>query len=94
MYTVVFLPGILLAFFGIYWIAGPMTLIVLPLAMLFNYVMYVVQVQMFHSQGLKVRRNFLGFLVYAFLYGAILQPACLVGYWMELLRVQKSWGTK
>lgn len=94
MYTVVFLPGILLAFFGIYWIAGPMTLIVLPLAMLINYVMYVVQVQMFHSQGLKVRRNFLGFLVYAFLYGAILQPACLVGYWMELLRVQKSWGTK
>jgi len=66
-----------------------MTLIVLPLAMLINYVMYVVQVQMFHSQGLKVRRNFLGFLVYAFLYGAILQPACLVGYWMELLRVQK-----
>jgi biofilm PGA synthesis N-glycosyltransferase PgaC len=94
VYTAVFLPGVVLAFFGVYWIAGPMTLVVLPLAMLINYVMYTVQVQMFRSQGLKVRRNLLGFVIYALLYGAILQPACLAGYFMEFFKVQKRWGTK
>jgi len=92
VYTAVFLPGVVLAFFGVYWIAGPMTLVVLPLAMLINYVMYTVQVQMFRSQGLKVRRNLLGFVIYALLYGAILQPACLAGYFMEFFKVQKDGG--
>lgn len=93
-YTLLFLPGILLALAGIYWLAGPMTLLVLPLAMLINQVMFTVQSGMFVAQGLKVRHNPAGFLVYVFVYSVILQPACVAGYLKELLGLRKQWGTK
>jgi poly-beta-1,6-N-acetyl-D-glucosamine synthase len=93
-FTVCFLPGLLLALFGVYIIAGPMTVLVLPLAMLVNYLMFVIQSGMFTAQGLKVRRNPLGFAVYALFYSVILQPACLWGYLSELVKQPKTWGTK
>jgi len=94
VFTLCFLPGIVLALFGIYWIAGPMTLLVMPLAMLVNYLMYLIQSRMFTEQGLKVRRNPIGFIVYALAYSVILQPACLWGYVSELMNLRKTWGTK
>ncbi|WP_205665192.1 glycosyltransferase [Caldimonas tepidiphila] len=94
VYTFAFLPGLLLACFGIYWIAGPMTLLVLPLAMVVNAVMYRVQSRMFEQQGLKVRRNRVGFVFYALFYSLVLQPACVVGYMEEILNRRKRWGTK
>ena len=41
--------------------------------------------QLFDAHGLRVRRNWLGFMVYALGYGVILQPASVVGYASELL---------
>ncbi len=94
VYTFAFIPGLVLALFGVYWIAGPMTLLVLPLAMLVNYLMFTIQSQMFVEQGLTVRRNVAGFIFYALFYGIVLQPACVVGYLQELTRRKKRWGTK
>lgn len=93
-YTLFFIPGIVLALFGIYWIAGPMTLLVLPMAFLVNYLMFYIQSHMFRAQGLKVRRNPIGFLVYALFYGLVLQPGCVLGYLAEMLNLRKHWGTK
>jgi biofilm PGA synthesis N-glycosyltransferase PgaC len=93
-FTVFFLPGIVLALFGVYWIAGPLTLALLPLALCVNYVMYRVGSQMFAANGLRVRRNLSGFLTYAFGYSLILQPACLAGYFAEIAGLRKRWGTK
>ena len=93
-YTVFFIPGIVLAAFGIYWIAGPLTLALLPMALVMNFFMFRVGSRMFAAQGMGVRRNVSGFLVYAFFYSLILQPACVVGYLSELLGVRKTWGTK
>jgi biofilm PGA synthesis N-glycosyltransferase PgaC len=93
-YTVFFIPGIVLALFGIYWIAGPLTLALLPMALGINYLMYRVGSQMFAANGLRVRRNVSGFLTYAFVYSLILQPACVAGYFSEILGLRKSWGTK
>jgi len=94
-YTFAFIPGIVLALFGIYWIAGPMTLILLPLAFIVNYIMFRVQAKMFIEQGLRVRRNITGFIFYAFLYSMILQPACVFGYIKEFFMGSvKNWGTK
>ena len=93
-YTVFFIPGMVLALFGIYWIAGPLTLALLPMALGINYVMYRVGSQMFVANGLRVRRNLSGFLTYAFVYSLILQPACVAGYFSEILGLRKSWGTK
>jgi poly-beta-1,6-N-acetyl-D-glucosamine synthase len=93
-YTVFFIPGIVLALFGIYWIAGPLTLALLPMALGINYLMYRVGSQMFALNGLRVRRNLSGFLTYAFVYSLILQPACVAGYFSEILGLRRSWGTK
>jgi biofilm PGA synthesis N-glycosyltransferase PgaC len=84
----------ILACFGVYWVAGPMTLVLLPMALLMNYVMYRIGVGMFASQNLRVRSNVLGFLVYAFTYSLILQPASVAGYLSELLGTRKTWGSK
>ena len=93
-YTVAFIPGVILACFGIYWIAGPMTLALLPMSLLMNFLMYRLSSRMFDAQGLRVRRNVAGFLIYAFAYSLILQPVSVGGYVSELLGLRKSWGTK
>jgi poly-beta-1,6-N-acetyl-D-glucosamine synthase len=93
-YTLFFIPGVILALFGIYWIAGPMTLVLLPMGLAMNYVMYRIGVNMFAEQGLKVRSNPLGFLIYALVYSVILQPASVAGYFSELLGMRKTWGSK
>jgi len=93
-YSLFFLPGVVLALFGIYWIAGPMTLALLPMALLMNFLMYRIGSLMFVKQGLRVRRNVTGFLLYSFAYSLVLQPACVAGYLSELLGLRKTWGTK
>ncbi len=93
-YSLFFVPGLVLALFGIYWIAGPMTLLVLPAAMLVNYLIFRIQSRMFVEQGLKVRSNPVGFVIYALFYSIILQPACVWGYVHEVVSRTKNWGTK
>jgi poly-beta-1,6-N-acetyl-D-glucosamine synthase len=93
-FTLGFIPGLILACFGIYWIVGPMTLSLLPMAFLLNWQMYLKGRAMFRSENLKVRANAFGFVFYVFAYGLILQPACVYGYFSELFNLRKSWGTK
>lgn len=59
-YTLVFIPGIFLALLGHFWVVGPMTLAVLPLTLLIQWVMYRYQRRVFSELGLKIRRNRLG----------------------------------
>ncbi|HEX5693729.1 MAG TPA: glycosyltransferase [Arenimonas sp.] len=94
VFTLVFIPGIVAAFFGYFWIVGLMTLFVLPLAMLWNAIIFHAQQRMFKTQGLAVRRNVGGFLFYSLGYTLLLQPICVLGYGSELLGVRKTWGTK
>mgnify|MGYP006159979191 CR=1 FL=1 len=94
VFTLVFIPGVIAAFFGYFWIVGLMTLLVLPLAAFWNSVIFRVQQRMFKSQDLRVRRNIGGFLFYTVGYTMLLQPVCVMGYAAELLRLRKTWGTK
>ena len=94
IFTAVFLPGLVLALFGYFFIAGPMTLVLLPLAGLINMLMFSIGRKMFDLNGLRVRRNIAGFFIYTLAYSVFLQPACLLGYLSEILLLKKSWGTK
>lgn len=94
VYTFAFIPGVVLALFGYYYIAGIMTLLVLPLAVIWNAFIYRVQHAMFKRQDLKVRRNITGFFSYMLVYSMILQPICVWGYVAEVLGFRKRWGTK
>ena len=84
VYSLVFIPGILAALlFGVFWIAGPMTLAVLPFT-----------ARMFVAHGLNVRRNLGGFLFYTLGYMFLLQPVSVWGYAAETAGLAKRWGTK
>ena len=94
-YTLIFIPSIVAAiFFGLFWIAGPMTLAVLPLAGLWNLVIYRIQTRMFREQGMRVRHNPGGLVFYLFVYTLLMQPVCVWGYVSELAGLTKKWGTK
>ncbi len=94
IFSVVFIPGVVLALFGYYWVAGPVTLALVPMAMVMNYFMYRIGRAMFIEKGLKVRFNPSGFFIYSLFYSMIMQPVSLAGYVAEVLNLRKTWGTK
>lgn len=93
-FTFGFIPGIILACFGHYWIVGIMTLTLLPMAFLLGLLNYSIERRMFDGLELRVRKNFSGFLLYVLMYSFLLQPASILGYLDELFKTRKTWGTK
>lgn len=90
VYTVAFIPGILMAMFGIYWIIVPMIVILLPMSLLVNLVMFRIQSKMFIDNRLNIRRNVFACIRYAFLYNIFLRPAGVIGYVIEILNKFKK----
>lgn len=93
-YVFGFIPGLILACFGVYWLAGPMTLILLPMTFLLNLQMYYKQKAIFIQENIKMPMNLSGLIMYVLGYGFVLQPASIYGYISELLNLRKNWGTK
>lgn len=93
-FTFIFIPGLIAALLGYYWIAGPLTLLLLPLAVVWNGIIYSIQRRMFREKGLKIRRNITGLVFYVLFYSIVMQPVCLWGYVSELTGQRKKWGTK
>ena len=93
-FTFIFIPGLIAAVFHYYWVAGPQTLLLLPLALVWNGVIFRIQSEMFRAKGLRVRRNLAGLLFYVLVYAILMQPVCLWGYISELTGQRKKWGTK
>lgn len=94
VFTFIFVPGILLALTGTFWIAGPMTLAILPLTALGNLVIYRAQNNMAKAEKLKTKRHYGGLFFYIFFYSLIMQPVCVWGYASEMTGRKKNWGTK
>ena len=90
-FTLAFIPGLLLAIFGIYWLAGPITLLVLPLAALWNIVIYRIQMRMLKRNDIEMKKSFPGFVLFAFIYPFIMQPVSVWGYLSELFGRKKEW---
>lgn len=94
IFTLVFIPGVVLALFGYFWIVGPITLALIPMAMGMNYFTYRIGCRMFEQLGLQVRFNPSRFFIYSLFYSLIMQPVSLAGYVAQVLNLRKSWGTK
>jgi poly-beta-1,6-N-acetyl-D-glucosamine synthase len=91
-YALVWLPGLVLAATGRYWIVGPYTLAVLPLTLVVNAILYRFQRRrVFNLLGLRVRRNTLGFLGFVLTYQMLMSPIAVVGYGQELLGLRRRW---
>ncbi|HET9402961.1 MAG TPA: glycosyltransferase family 2 protein [Burkholderiales bacterium] len=93
-FTFGFIPGLVLALFGKYWLVGPATLAVIPSAILMGAVMQRLSAQVFTALDLQIRRDAIGFMGYTLGYNLILQPSSLRGYFAEVLGLPKTWGTK
>lgn len=91
VYTVVWMPGLLLAMGGVYWVIGPVTLFVLPLALIQNAVLYRYQKHVFRKLNLKVRKNAVGFVVYVLAYQMLASPMSIYGYLQEVLYMKRIW---
>lgn len=94
VFTFLFVPGLVLAAFGVFWIAGPITLLTLPLAAFWNIVIFRIQSRMLKREGLNVTRNWGALLFYVTGYALFMQPISLWGYVTELAGMKKKWGTK
>lgn len=95
VYSFIFIPGVLLAiFFGVFWIAGPMTLAVIPLAGLWNLIIYRAQARMIRNQGVRIRHHFGGLTLYLAAYPVLMMPISVWGYGSEIAGLRKNWGTK
>lgn len=91
-YALVWLPGLVLAATGRYWIVGPYTLAVLPLTLLVNLILYRFQRRrVFNLLGLRVRRNAMGFVGFVLAYQMLMSPIAVVGYGQELLGLRRRW---
>ncbi|MEZ5078973.1 MAG: glycosyltransferase family 2 protein [Solirubrobacterales bacterium] len=91
VYSIAFPIGIVLALFGNFAIVGPMTLAVLPLNVLLSLIMFRLSRQAFEAVGLKVRRNWLGYLGYLLTYQLIMSPISVAGYVQELFGARRRW---
>lgn len=90
-FTLCFIPGLILALFGNFILVGPITLLVLPLALLQNYILYSYQKKIFENLGLRVRKNKLALVFYAIGYQMIMSPISLLGYTQEILNAKRVW---
>ena len=91
VYAFCWLPGLLLALFGVYWIVGPMTLLVLPLTFISYGILYKYQLRVFKNLNLRVRKNLLGFIIFVLCYQMIMSPVSVWGYFQELSKSKRKW---
>jgi biofilm PGA synthesis N-glycosyltransferase PgaC len=91
VYTFVWIPGLVLALFGHYYIVGPYTLLVLPLSFFAAFIMYRSQRKSFNALNLTVRKNPFGFLMYVLFFQMIVSPVSVLGYFGEVFKLQRVW---
>lgn len=92
IYTFCWLPGLILALFGHFWIVGPMTLLVLPLTLISYSTLYIYQSKfVFKPLNLKIRKNLIGFVFFILSYQMIMSPVSLYGYIQEFFKFKRRW---
>ncbi len=80
-YVFLWLPGLVLACFGIFWFVGPMTVAVLPVTFLVYGILFHYQNhRVFQPLGLKVRRNFIGLFFFVVIYQVFMSMFSVMGY--------------
>jgi biofilm PGA synthesis N-glycosyltransferase PgaC len=94
-FSFIFIPSIIAAlFFNYYLLAGYMTLLIIPLGLILNVIIYKIQKRTFRKLNLKIKNNLIGLILFVLFYQIILVPATISGYFSELLNLKKNWGTK
>jgi len=93
IYLFVFIPGVILAlFFKFYLLAGFITLLQIPLAIIYNTITFLIQKQSMKSSKLNFPLGMMFYsLIYILIYQLVMIPATLDGYLSEFLNKKKTW---
>jgi len=90
-FTLGFIPGVVLSIvYSKHLLIAPMAVALLPAALVVNLAAFLAMRSMFHDQGLKVRSNVSGFILYIFGYSLLVQPARVIGYLAGLGKPRKA----
>lgn len=91
-YTFFWIPGLILACFGKFYIVGPASIMVWPITMLTFYILYFYQKRnVFDKLRLFVRKNKRGLLAFILGYQLIMSPISFLGYIQELFKFKRTW---
>jgi biofilm PGA synthesis N-glycosyltransferase PgaC len=91
-YVGIWLPGVVLACFGYFWVVGPMTLAVLPMTLLLYFLLFRRQKRtVFDPLALTPRRDLGAFLLFATVYQAFMSAMAVRGYVQHLLNRRFTW---
>jgi biofilm PGA synthesis N-glycosyltransferase PgaC len=91
-YVAVWLPGLVLACFGYFWVVGPMTLAVVPLTILLYLMLFRVQKRtVFRPLGLKPRKDAWAFVLFLSIYQVFMSAMSVRGYAQHVARRNFSW---
>lgn len=91
-YVAIWLPGLVLACTGRFWIVGPMTLAVVPMTLLLYYLLYRTQRRgVLARLGLVARRDPVGFLLFTTVYQAFMSAMAVRGYVQHLVKRRFAW---
>jgi poly-beta-1,6-N-acetyl-D-glucosamine synthase len=91
-YVLVWIPGLVLACFGIFWIVGPVTVAVLPVTLAVYGLLHRYQRrQVFEPLGLRVRRNGVGFFLFVAMYQMVMSSVSVYGYAQQLVGSRRRW---
>ncbi|HEY2044401.1 MAG TPA: glycosyltransferase [Jatrophihabitans sp.] len=91
-YVLIWLPGLVLACTGRFWIVGPMTVAVVPMTAFVYWLLYRYQDRhVLRPLGLSPRRDRRGLVLFLVAYQALMSAMSLLGYGQELLRMRRAW---
>lgn len=94
VFLIIFIPGLIAACFGHFFVAGPLTVAVIPLGIINNLLFFLGQRDLFKESNLRIRKNKMGFFTYVLFYQFIMNPAVVYGYLSEFANFKRNWGTK
>jgi len=91
-YVFLWIPGIMLACFGFFWIVGPMTLAVVPLTLaVYTILFHYQRRRVFEPLGREVRHNLVGLFLFVVIYQLFMSIFSVVGYAQELTWRTRRW---
>jgi biofilm PGA synthesis N-glycosyltransferase PgaC len=91
-YTFFFIPGLILAMFGKFYIVGPVALYVLPITAITFLILFKYQKKkVFDVLNLRVRKNILALVLFILGYQFLMSPISLWGYFQELFNMKRIW---
>lgn len=91
-YTFFFIPGLILALFGKFYIVGPMVLYVLPITVITFLILFIYQrKKVFDVLNLRVRKNIFALVLFILGYQLLMSPVSLWGYYQEFFKMKRIW---